>query len=279
MKHLNQIYRFFKEVVLYFINIDGTTRAAALAYTTLFSAVPLAVMGIGIMSAFPVFQEYSTKIRTFLFSHFVAASADKIQHYLEESAEKAASLSISSVLFLLVAAVMLIFTIESALNAIWRVERRRHGVIAFLMYWAVLTLIPILAGTGIAVTVYISSLPYFKGAAETISDTSALLNILPFFFSWAGLTTLYVALPNTRVYFRDAVLGALVAAVAFESAKIGFAYYVTAFSTYQSIYGAVATVPIFLVWVYTSWLIVLFGAVISYIRQCHREKKLPDFTY
>jgi membrane protein len=140
------------------------------------------------------------------------------------------------------------------------------------MYWAVLTLMPILAGTGIAMTVYISSLPYFKGAAESINDTFFLLNVLPFMFTWAAFTTLYVALPNTRVYFRDAVLGAFVAAILFEVAKSGFAYYVSTFSTYQFIYGAVAAVPIFLVWIYVSWLIVLFGAVVSYIKQRHREK-------
>lgn len=269
--YLTRVYAFWKQVVVHFIDVFGTTRAAALAYTTLFSAVPLAVMGIGIMSAFPVFKEYSDKVQTFVFSHFVATSADTIRAYLQNFADKAAGLSVSSVVFILIAAVTLIFTMESALNAIWKVETRRHGVTAFLIYWAVLTLLPILAGTGIALTAYLSTLPYLKGAAQTLSDASLFLAILPLFLSWASFATLYVALPNTHVRFRDAAAGALVAAVLFEIAKRGFAYYVTNFSTYEFIYGAVATIPVLLFWIYVSWLIILFGAVVAYVMQVNRE--------
>jgi membrane protein len=277
--HAHRIYLFWKQVVVHFIDIYGTTRAAALAYTTLFSSVPLAVMGVGILSAFPVFQDYSGKIQNFLISHFVAASADTIQLYLQDFSVKAASLSVSSVVFILIAAVMLIFTMESALNAIWRVQTRRHGATAFMIYWAVLTLLPILAGTGIAVSVYISSLPYFKGATEAIGGVVPLLEMLPFFLSWAAFTTLYIALPNTHVRFRDAVIGAFVAALLFEIGKHVFGYYITNFSTYEIIYGALAAIPIFLVWIYVSWIIILFGAVVTYVRQRHREiKEAQDDT-
>lgn len=270
---LSRVYEFWKAVVIHFIDTYAATMAASLAYTTLFSAVPLAVMGVGIMSAFPVFQTYTESIQRFIFSHFVAGSADTIQTYLQNFTAKAAGLSVSSVVFILIAAVTLIFTMESALNAIWKVETRRHGVTAFLIYWAVLTLLPILAGTGIALTVYLSSLPYIKGAAETISGMIPFLEVLAFFLSWAGFTTLYIALPNTRVYFRDAVVGAFTAAMLFELTKRGFGIYISNFSTYEFVYGALAAVPIFLFWIYLSWLIILFGAVVSYIRQRDRETK------
>jgi membrane protein len=236
-------------------------------------------MGIGILSAFPVFKDYSQKIQNFIFSHFVAASADTIQSYLQDFADKAAGLSVSSVVFILIAAVTLIFTMESALNAIWKVETRRHGVTAFLIYWAVLTLLPILAGTGIALTAYFSSLPYIKGAAETITDTDLFLPLLPFLLSWTGFTTLYVALPNTRVFVRDALAGAFVSALLFEIAKRAFAYYVTNVSTYEFIYGALAAIPIFLVWIYVSWLIILFGAVVSYVKQVNRDLRAAQATF
>ena len=269
--YLNRFYYFWKDVVVHFINVDGTTRAASLAYTTLLSSVPLAVIGIGILSAFPVFEEYSGRIQSFLITHFVAASADTIHDYIIAFAAKATELSASSVFFVLVAAVMLIFTMESALNTIWRVEARRHGVTAFLIYWAVLTLLPIIAGTAIALSVYLFSLPYFKGAAETIGGVIPFLEMLPFFLAWMGFSALYVTLPNKKVFFRDAVVGALAAAILFEVVKRGFGYYIKYYSTYEIIYGALAALPILLVWIYCSWLIILFGAVVSYIKQTRRE--------
>lgn len=281
--YLNRFYNFWKEVVLHFINVDGTTRAASLAYTTLLSSVPLAVIGLGILSAFPVFEDYSGRIQSFMITHFVAASADTINEYILAFAEKATELSASSVFFVLIAAVMLIFTMESALNTIWRVEARRHGVTAFLIYWAVLTLLPIIAGTAIALSVYLFSLPYFKGAAETIGGVIPFLEMLPFFLAWMGFAALYVALPNKKVFFRDAVVGAFTAAVLFEVVKRGFGYYIKYYSTYEIVYGALAAVPILLVWIYCSWLIILFGAVVSYVKQTRREveesrRKMNEMT-
>lgn len=273
LTYLRRVYSFWKQVIVHFDEVHGTTRAAALAYTTLLSAVPLAVMGIGILSAFPVFEEYSDKIQRFLFSHLIAASADTIHDYLHSFALKAAGLSATSVFFLLVAAVMMIFTMENALNAIWKIETRRHGVTAFLIYWAVLTLLPILGGIAFAVSVYLYSLPYIQGAAETIGETIPLIGIMPFLFEWLGFAALYLTLPNTKVQFRDASIGALVAATLFELVKRGFGLYVTHFSSYEFVYGALAAIPIFLVWIYVSWLIILFGAVVAYVKLSHREKR------
>lgn len=269
--YLTRLYRFWKHVFVHFYNVDATTRAASLAYTSLLSSVPLAVVGISIFSAFPVFEEYSDKIQRFLITHFVAASADTIHEYIIEFASKAASLSATSLLFVLIAAVMLVFTMESALNAIWQIETRRHGATAFLIYWAVLTLLPLLAGASIVSSMYLMSLPYIKGAAETIGGVIPFLEVFPFFLMWMGFTALYVTLPNKKVFFLDAFLGALAAALLFESIKRGFGYYIQFYSTYELVYGALSAVPILLVWIYVSWLIILFGAVISFVRQSKRE--------
>lgn len=274
LEYIRRCYQFWKLVVVHFDEVSTPTRAASLSYTTVLSIVPLAVMGLGILSAFPVFESYADKIQNFIFSHFVAGSADIIREQINSFASQAAELSATSILFLLIAAVMMIFTMESALNAIWRIETRRHGVTAFLMYWAVLTLLPILIGAGMATSVYLYSLPYIKGAAEKITDTIPLFTFVPFFFEWAGFTTIYMTLPNTKVLFRDASVGALVAAILFEIVKRGFAVYVTNFSSYEFIYGALSALPIFLVWVYVSWLIILFGAVISYTKNLTRQQRI-----
>jgi len=262
---LRRIYNFWKGVLNHFLDMECLTHAAALSYTSLLSIVPLMVVSLGIASAFPVFEIYSTKIQTFVFDHFVAASADVIQNYIKGFAEKAAGLSITSFFFLLVTAVMMIFTIEISFNKIWKVKERRHGVVAFLIYWAVLTLLPILIGVGFAISNYLVSLPYISEAAKKLEGIEFFIFLFPTLLTWSAFTILYMALPNCKVLFKHAVLGGIVAMLLFEFAKHIFSYYIIAFPTYTLIYGALATIPIFLVWIYVTWVIILLGAVVTYV--------------
>lgn len=257
--------RFWHKVIKHFLEEDCLTHAGALSYTTLLSIVPLMVVSLGIVSAFPVFQTIAGKIQTLVFEHFVAASADVIQEYIKAFAQKAAGLSITSLFFLLVTAVMMIFTMETSFNRIWKVKVRRHGVTAFLMYWAMLTLLPILVGVGVAITRYIISLPYISGAAQTLESQHSMLFLLPMLITWVSFTLLYIALPNCKVKLKDGLFGAFVATILFEIAKHIFSAYIVAFPTYFLIYGALATIPIFFIWIYVSWVIILLGAVVSFL--------------
>lgn len=262
-KTLHSFYQFCAGVVTEFDKSSCATRAASLAYTTLLSLVPLMSVGLAIISAFPVYQKYGKQIQDFIFSNFVAGSADIVQQQLSSFTAQAAQLSATGMLFLLLTAVLMIFTMENTFNIIWHVKERRHGVTAFLMYWAVLTLMPILIGAGFAVSSYFLTMPLFTETPELIKRP--LLQSFPYILTWAAFCFIYVALPNKKIYFRHAIVGSFVAMTFFELAKYGFGLYILHFPTYQLIYGALASVPIFLVWVYVSWMIILFGAIISYV--------------
>ncbi len=155
----------------------------------------------------------------------------------------------------------MLVTIEKAFNEIWRVRQPRRGVGRFLLYWAILSLGPLLLGAGFAVTTYITSLSLLHGP-DALPGAETLLGLMPLAFSVAAFTLLYSAVPNARVPVRHALMGGVFTAVLFEAAKTLFGLYVSLFPGYQLIYGAFATVPIFLLWIYLSWMIVLFGAVL-----------------
>jgi membrane protein len=164
--------------------------------------------------------------------------------------------------FLFIAALMLISNIDNNLNHIWRVTQKRRLVFSLSIYWMILTLGPLLLGASIATTSYITSLRLLE--SETLTGAfNFLLSWLPFLLSLSAFVGLYLLVPNKKVRFKHAFLGAFSAAILFELSKKGFALYITHFPSYQMIYGALAAIPILFVWVYLCWLIVLLGAEIT----------------
>lgn len=260
---VERFYKFCKEVFWEYDESSCLTRAAAMSYATLLSIVPLMAVALSILAAFPVYQEIGKKMQDIIFANFVAGSADVVQQHLQTFANQAAKLSATGLFILLVTAVLMVFNMESAFNAIWRVKERRHGVTAFLIYWAVLTLLPILIAVGFAISTYLMSLPYIQSTTASIKLPFAIA--FPYLLTWAAFSFLYLTLPNRKVRLRHALPGAFVAMVFFEFAKYAFTLYILYFPTYELVYGALAGVPIFLFWVYLSWLIILFGAVISHV--------------
>src|SRR5215204_5028241 len=214
-RFLTMLYnRFFEDGCSY--------RAAALAYTTLLSLVPLMTVSFAIFAAFPVFGDISLKIQNFIFSHFVAASGQIIQEYVNNFVEQAKHLSAIGSVFLVVTAVLMMFNMEQAFNAIWKVKSRSMDIYTFMLYWAVLTLTPILIGLSIAISTYLENLHYF----QVVTNTFGLMTILPFFLNLTFFTLIYVMVPNCSVPFRHGFAGALVATILFTIAKNGFSYYV-----------------------------------------------------
>lgn len=261
--NLNKIWKFLYLIFVRFRADGCPTRAAALAFTTLLSIVPLLTVSFTVLTAFPVFQELAFRIQTFVINNFVAASAEVVQAHLQAFMQQTSKLSAIGMLFFLITAVLMVFNMEQAFNAIWRAAKQRSFVSAFLMYWAVLTLAPILIGIGIAITTYFVSLPWISAAAKLLGLQKLILISTPYLFTLIAFTLLYVAVPNYKVKFRFALIGGIVASILFELAKQGFVLYIIHFSVYRLLYGAMAAVPIFLVWIYLSWLIILFGAVVS----------------
>lgn len=259
---------FINFVVHHFIEDDCIYRASALTFTTLLAIVPLMAVSFAILSTFPVFQDLANPLQNFIFANFVPATGQIIQEYLQSLATQVSKLSIMGVFFLFSIALLVMYTIESAMNKIWRISSSRHGLSAFLLYWAIVSLAPVLLGLSILISSYILSLPFLAS-----NNTPTLFSYLPFLFSFAGFTFLYVIVPNCPVRFLHGLYGGLIAALLFESAKIAFAYYLTHYHTYQILYGAFATVPIFFIWIYWVWFITLLGAEISYAFSVHHQRR------
>ncbi len=255
-----------------FVADRGLLNAGSLTYTTLLSLVPLMAVTLAIFSAFPISGRVVQEIQDFVFRNFVPASGEVVQSYLLEFSGKASRLSGVGFAFLVVVAVMMMVNIDHAINAIWRVRRKRSPLAMFLMYWAILTLGPLLIGISMAATSFLVSMPLFSDTAAHRELRGQLLSLMPLLSSMIAFTLLYAIVPNRRVPFRHALAGGVLAALLFELAKRGFAFYITNFPTYEAIYGALAVIPIFLVWIYLSWVIALLGAEFSYCLAVFRDQ-------
>jgi membrane protein len=236
------------------------------------SLVPLIVVMFSVMTAFPLFAELQGSIEQFVYQNFVPSAGDVLQQYLTGFVDNASKMSAVAISFLFVAALLLISSIDSTFNKIWRVTDKRRSITSFAMYWMVLTLGPILVGASIALSSYIVSLVAVD-EYDVLGLFDIFLRLLPLLSSVIAFIILYIAVPNKAVPFKFALLGAIVAGVLFELAKKAFALYITAFPSYQIIYGALAAIPIIFLWVYVSWLIVLTGALITVSLQEHAVLK------
>lgn len=258
-QRINDFVEFGRFLVQRFLADRGPHSAAALTYTTLFAVVPMMTVTFAMLSAIPAFQGVGEQIQLYIFRNFIPSTGATIQEYLVAFTNQARQLTWFGVGFLMATALMMLLTIEKAFNVIWRVRQPRRGISSFLLYWAILSLGPLLLGAGFAMSTYITSLSLISGPHALIGART-VLKAMPLVLSVAAFTLIYAAVPNTRVPLRHAVVGGTFTAVLFEAAKQLFGLYVSYFPSYQLIYGAFAAVPLFLLWVYLSWMIVLFGA-------------------
>jgi membrane protein len=238
--------------------------AGSLTFTTMLAIVPLGTVAFALFTAFPIFAKFQTSLQLFLAQHLMPDQINsQIFRYLDQFAAKAKGLTTAGMIVLFVTSVMTMMTVESAFNVIWRVPKPRPLAQRVLVYWAVITLGPLLIGVSMSMTSYLfTQSGVFAGRhVSTLFDwllTSAALPLTALAF-----TMLYVYLPNCAVQWRDAAVGGLCSAVAFELAKRGFGSYVRHIPTYTAVYGAFALVPMFLLWLYLSWFITLAGATIA----------------
>lgn len=258
------IVSFGRYLVYCITSVQSLQIATALAYTTLLSLVPLVAVMFSFLGALPGFADFESAIRDFVFDNFVPAFGETIDEYLNQFAGQARNLTLTGIFFLLAIALMLMATIENAFNRIWKVGEKRRPLLRFLVYWLLLTLGPILLGAGLASTSYLLALPAVDSISGGVDLRGRLLTLLPVLSTTIALTLLYMLVPNCHVAARYAFAGAASAAVLFETVKYAFGYYVKTVPTYEAIYGALAILPIFLIWIYVSWIVVLLGAQLTY---------------
>ncbi len=239
-----------------------TIIAGHLTFVSMLALVPMLVVVFSIFSAFPMFTDLRLQLETFLFANLMPTSGEVLSEYLNTFIGNVSKMTGVGVIFVIVVAVNLISTIDATMNRIWRNKQRRRLSVALAVYWMILTLGPLLMGSGMAVTSYVISLTTF--ADDYVSGfRTMLLSVVPVLTSLIAFVILYVMMPNRVVKVRHAIWGALVAAILFELAKRGFAAYITAFPSYEAIYGALAAIPIMLLWIFVSWNIVLVGAELT----------------
>jgi membrane protein len=248
----------------------GLQTAGSLTYTTLLSLVPLFTVALAVSTAFPVFDETMGALQLFLLENFLpdARGIDTIADQITSFTHNAGRLTAIGLVVFFVTAVMLMMTIDISLNRLFRVQRQRPLLQQVLMYWAVLTLGPVLIGLSLSMTSFAVGASF--GWLKLGQAADVVLGVLPFVFTCAALTLLYAVVPNRHVHPRDALIGGILAGIAFEFAKRGFAIYLTRFPTYTLIYGAFAMIPIFLVWLYLSWVVVLAGATLTAMLPAYR---------
>jgi membrane protein len=237
--------------------------AGSLSYKTLIALVPLLAVMIGVVSAFGLFDEWIGRVETYLFAHFVPAKGAEIQAYLRQFVERTSGLTGAGSLVLVIIAILLMHTIEQSFNRIWRVRRPRSWTNRFVMYWAVLTLGPVLLGASVVLTSYFAILSVNAPVVLQHAVESFLARAAPFLIAWLGFGVMFVVVPHRRVLLKHAVVGALLSAVLFELAKGAFVLYLTVSTTYEHLYGALAIIPIFLLWIYVLWVVVLLGASLT----------------
>jgi membrane protein len=260
----------FSRYVLHRFNRDGCFAASgALSYTTLVSLIPLGVVGLGILSAFPNFASARERILAVLFANFVPTISKEAAWWFQYFAGSAAQATAIGIIGIAGTGVLLLVTVEDQLNMLWRVMTPRPWSQRVLAYWTLITLGPLLIGVSITMSTVLDTAARRAGIdTEVLTQFTAgwphvLARLIPFLFELIACTLLYCLIPNCAVRWRDGLAGATVAAVALEILKIGFSIYIGAMSYYQTVYGALAGIPIFLLWMYVSWNAVLLGAVVA----------------
>lgn len=237
--------------------------AGSLTFTTVLALVPIVTIVFAIFTIFPVFNAFRASLEAYFIQNLMPrAMANNILGYLNQFAAQSKGLSAVGGIFLFVTAATTLSMIDRVFNQIWRVKTVRPLPQRVLVYWAIVTLGPLLIGMSISLTSFV-----FTATNGVVMQKSglgtALYTLMSVLLTTGAFTLLYVAVPNRAVDWRDAIWGGLLAGVAFEVAKRLFAIYITKFPSYTVIYGAVAAIPIFLIWIYLFWMITLSGALLA----------------
>ncbi len=237
--------------------------AGSLTFTTVLAVVPILTIAFAIFTVFPIFNTFRASLEAYFIQNLMPRSiANNILGYLNQFAAKSKGLSAIGGVILMLTAVAMLSMIDRVFNQIWRVKTARPLKQRILVYWTIMTLGPLLIGFSISVTSYV-----FTATSGVLMKQSGIgpfvYTLISVLLTTGAFTLLYIAVPNRLVDWRDAMWGGLLAGIAFEIAKRLFAFYILKFPTYTVIYGAVAAIPIFLIWIYLFWMITLAGALLA----------------
>lgn len=270
---------FFRLVVQQYRAKGCQKSAASLTYVTLFATVPMLTVTFSMFSLIPAFQDLGDELQALLFQHLLPNSEQDLGKYLQSFSEQARQLTAFGFGFLLVSAYLMLKNIEENFNAIWGVTRGRRGVANFLLYWAILSLGPLLLGVALAMSTYLVSFRLLVGTYDNLGLVEWVLQFAPWVLTWAAFTLLFVAVPNCKVRVSHAMVGGAVTTLGFQGLKAAFGWIVS-HSSFSLVYGAFAALPLFLLWVNLIWTVVLGGAVVVHTINAYqiglRDRNYPD---
>ena len=254
----------FLRLVVRRFGADGGMRiAASLSYTSLLALVPLGTIAFAILKTFPVFGDVQARIQSLVFEAFLPETISNVQDYFTGFVSNAGGLTTIGIAALAVVAIMLLATIETALNDIFRVKAKRAFIPRMMMFWAVLTMGPLLLGGSISMTTYLFALSKTVGVDQLTGFGWLMTRLMPTVLVMFAFSVFYGIVPFRPVRVLHALVGGIVAGLLFALLRKGFALYIASFPAYQTLYGALSTVPIFLIWMFLSWAVVLIGAEIT----------------
>jgi len=276
-------FSFLWFVLQRFLQNDNRKAAAELTFMSLFALVPLMTSTYMALTALPMFDEIADELQGFIFSHFVPASGEVVQEYLVSFAEQARKLTFVGLLILFVSAISLLHGLEEAFNKIWRVKTKRLGR-RVVLYWLVMFLTPVALALFFLIGSYVmSSNIWLDHVDGYLNVNTALISALPWLLSIMILTTLYYLIPASKVYFWQALVGAVIATAILDVSQWVFVSIVASMPNYKVIYGAFAAVPLFLMWLFLVWIIILLVAEIiralPYIKQDKHSGNRSDLDW
>ena len=256
-------FTLFRRVVARLNGVGWTRAAGSLAFTTVLGLVPIVTVAFAFVANFPVFQDFVRVLENYLFRYTLPENARAlVQTYVVGLAAEAASLRGVWILFVVVTAAFVVDTVESEINAIWGIRRKRPLLRRVIVYVVGVTAGPALVGAAITLLMWVlrQSITAVPLAPVTVR---AILEPVPFLVAAVFFTLLYRVVPARRVAWSHALASGVLAAAAFEVLRRGFAWYVAHAPSYEIMYGALAAVPLFLLWIFLFWMIVLAGAAVT----------------
>lgn len=265
----------FIRFVLYRFEADRCRESAgSLTYTTLFAIVPMLTVFLVIVSSIKALEPARQQMQTWIYSNFLPKTSIAFDKALNAFTENSSNLTIIGILFLFVTTVLMLSSIELAFNRIWRVRQARGGIVGFMRYWTIISLGPIILGTAFVLSSTVTSMNILSNSVAGYQfDFAYVLLFISFTLTCLGFSLLYWTIPNRSVPIKSAVIAGVFSGVVFELLKNLFGFIMSNFTSYQLVYGAFAALPVFLLWIYTSWIVVLLGVQISYaITAFHSDK-------
>lgn len=262
LKSRNEEIKQFFTFLLYRVRNDMIFRvASSLSYTSLIAIVPLIAVMLSIFSAFPVFDNVKEIVQNTIVQNIVPATDADVAQYINDFIRSSAQLTALGVVGVAVTAIMLLSTIENSFNFIFKVKRARRITSKITLYWTIITLGPLLLGAAVSIRGYFYTLQRF--VPDSVNNFILVGKVLPAILTLTILVMVYLFMPNKKLHFLNALSGALTALILFWVLRSGFAWFMLQNATYKTLYGALAVIPVSLIWMYLSWSVVIFGAVVT----------------